>query len=47
MQKPVQKVRRYNKEDKQNVEISFSPNAVITYNKFMGGDTKVFLKLNV
>jgi len=34
--KPVQKIRRYSKKDKQNVEI-FCPNAVVTYNKFMGG----------
>jgi len=33
---PVQKVRRYGKKVKQNVEIS-CPNAVVTYNKFMGG----------
>jgi len=32
----VQKVRRYNKKDKRNVEISY-PNAIVTYNKFMGG----------
>jgi len=33
---PIQKVRRYSKKDKQNVEISCS-NAVVTYNKFVGG----------
>jgi len=33
--KPVQKIRKYSKRDKQNVEIS-CPNTVVTYNKFMG-----------
>lgn len=33
---PLQKVRRYCKKEKQNIDIS-CPNAVVTYNKFMGG----------